>query len=590
MLLQRPTLKREWFYVPAHAQLAVTRFLKQCFWFRRVTALDRAMKTIHMATWNNKTDSVPGWFFAFEGFNTISYSQADFLDVFAAAKHGILGPCEPGILASCDRDAASGLSLAWGLTIFGMSIQYQPDAHVGVSALERFSSNARFDGLGDCEDIAKEICMAHNDLCALKIENVAEHTELVELQRKANQYVCIIALGTVKRPNQKPLAHAFAMLVPKYFMHKRKKHAGEENLVPMLCDGTYPAYPVNCPAGWSRPWRHVYLVSALIPKVGEIFFRYNRGKTYGIKFEDFFPEIKDGVSFGRTHDRLTMEEKDLVREVLESNLPIQRHTFGFEHQSIVSRFVSLWSEKTGDFARFKEWCKDGINADYFHRQTHSVSQTLFNTLMKATTGHTEMAFSVGADKELLCQTIGQYGCVERAHPEGPSGGHSHHRAHDMPYREFNVPTPEDVMTFISHRTLAILSGDQYPRALEIVVTHERVYELTDLNDASGLVTKLVSRFRADWQHRQVRQDREALLDEIWAATVLAFVELEVYDSNCPKWDKALVSKMLCGKIFSDQQLQDNYINVYARPVGVCIRELPMAQYVQSSRLQAYGAT
>jgi hypothetical protein len=105
-----------------------------------------------------------------------------------AAKKGILG------LGDTQTREQQRVWLAWSLDLFGLSIQYQPDKHFGRmnTPVERFSSNARFDGIGDCEDIA--ICMTHEDLC-----NLPEKTgklDLIHLKQQAKKYKCIMVLGT----------------------------------------------------------------------------------------------------------------------------------------------------------------------------------------------------------------------------------------------------------------------------------------------------------------------------------------------------------------------------------------------------------
>jgi hypothetical protein len=156
-----PSLIRDWFYVPETSREALAGFLAECKWYDGKQPLDEGIRKVHMPYWNNKVESVPGWFFAFERSAAPRYDHADFKDVFSAAKTGILG------LDAISETQEQCLTLAWGLCMFGLSVQYQADKHFGHmnEPVERFSSNARLDGIGDGEDIAKEICMAHADLC-----------------------------------------------------------------------------------------------------------------------------------------------------------------------------------------------------------------------------------------------------------------------------------------------------------------------------------------------------------------------------------------------------------------------------------------
>ena len=68
--------------------------------------------------------------------------------------------------------------------------------------------------------------------------------------------------------------------------------------------------------------------------------------------------------------------------------------------------------------------------------------------MAATAGTAEMAFSLD-NGHIAKKNQGIYGSVARPDAELSVGGHTHHRQTGHDYRKFNVPTPEDVMTFIS---------------------------------------------------------------------------------------------------------------------------------------------
>jgi hypothetical protein len=570
-----PALIREWFYLAENSREPLSRFLQQCLWYTRLTPIDEGVRKVHMPYWNNKPDSLPGWFFAFEKCAKPRYKHADFLEVFTAAKCGILGIDDAVVV---DKHKQQRLVLAWGLCIFGLSIQYQADVHFGHEnePVERFSSNARFDGVGDCEDIAKEICMAHKDLCAI---SDTKDFNLVNIKARARQYKCVIMLGTVARysaPN-KTLAHAFAMLVPNWFFGGTKGINDPDG--PMLCDGTYPAYP-TIHEEWKRPWGHIHIVSALILDEGEIYFIDNDVKTehsYGISFHDMFPIIKSNVSFASTHDPLCPEDVEHVQGMLASNMPIQKYTFGFEHQSIVSRFVSTWSKKAGDFEYLNRYCDNGLgDPSYFEKADHCLDQAGYDRLMAKTSTFGEMAFTMKEGGQLVETHNGEYGSVSRGHAELGVGGHTHHRERGKDYRSFNVPTPEDVMTFTTHRAFAIVNGLDHARESELVVTHNNIYELADMDDASGLVAEMVAKFKS-WSPKKTTPS--VLLMDVWRAVSKVFVRRGVYDNERGlEWKDCLVTKFFSPDVFTKQAVQDAYISIFENSIGVTIKQVPVLEY------------
>lgn len=596
-----PSLIRDWFYVPKSSCDALARFLVECKWYAEKQPIDEGIRKVHMPYWNNKVESLPGWFFAFERSAAPRYDQTDFIDVFSAAKTGILG------WDTINEPQEQSLTLAWGLSIFGLSVQYQPDKHFGHmdKPVERFSSNARLDGIGDCEDIAKEICMAHADLCKLpEMKNLCY--DVIQIKARARRYKCVIMLGTVSRYSapDKTLAHAFAMLVPNWFFNethpvpevqespeakmKREKARAkerEQHPGPMLCDATYPAYPVLHDE-WKRPWKHHHIVSALIMGEGEIYFTDTHAideNSYGIAFDDFFPAIKDNVGFAFTHTPLSPEDVGHVESILASNLPIQKHTFGFEHQSIVSRFVSVWSHKAGDFARLNHYCEKGlVNPSYFDKADKCLDQRGYDRLMTKTSSYAEMAFTMGEDGHLEETHEGKYGSVARGNTGLGVGGHSHHRETDKDYRLFNVPTPEDVMTFCSHRAFSVINDMDHVRNTELVITHANVYDVADKNDADGVVSEIVAKFKT-WSPEKTTP--AVLLMKVWAAVTRAFMERGVYDTNRGlQWEDCLVTKFFNERVFTDKDAADAYLKIYEESAGVTIKQVPVAEYEETCGL------
>ena len=579
-------LLREWFCIPKSCNGFLKKCMDHCMWHLSLQPMDKSIKMVHMPMWNNKPGGLPGWFFAFERSYLARYTPGDFCSIIEAVREGFLG------ISASTLDKNTELQrvcLGWSLSLFGLSIQYQPDKHFGRmnTPVERFSSNARFDGIGDCEDIAKEICMAHGDLC--KLREVGADTgilNLIHIKAQAKQYKCVMMLGTVAR-NARPdvnMAHAFAMLIPNWFFDQTGIPTDPEvPTQPMLCDGTYACYPINH-KDWQRPWKHRFIVSALIMNEGEIYFTDSNSESqYGINFDDLFPVIKPNIGFTYSHERLSVPEKAQVQQILASNLPVQKKTFGFEHQSIVSRFVSVWSKKSGDFAFLNKYCSHGlVNPDYFHQTDQCIDQEAFNELFKATTQDHEMAYTIAKDGHIAHKHQGQYGSVARNHSELAMGGHTHHRETGKDYRKFNVPTPEDIETFITHRVFSIISGGDKVRDTEMIVTHYNVYELDDTNEASGLVAELISKYR-EWSATPTAVSVQLMT--VWRDVCKAFVSRGVYDNNRGfDWKGCLVTENFSPAVFTTQADQDMYNNIFDNSVGVTIKQIPMAKYIKSCKL------
>jgi hypothetical protein len=527
---RRGVLLREWFWVPTEFEVALTnaRDLSKA-WYTSRTAEDQSIENVHMPYWNNKADSIPGWFFAFDLPRKCRYNYDDFAEVFTLAKNTVLGD---GTGTAIDNLAL----MAFGLTMFGLSISYTPDIHYGSGhTIERFSSNARLDGIGDCEDIAKEVCMAHADLCKLS-ESTFRTLEFVTLKTAAKSYTSIIVIGTIRRPSNEMQAHAFCMLVPNEYFDTDDRPVYRETL---LCDGTYPCYPTANGVDWQRPWTHELIVSALVMGQGEIYFEYeNDDSKYGVKFEDFFPRIKSNVTHVYSNER-TSEAKRMANVIVASNLPIQARTLDFEDQSIASRFLNMWSERSGDLAKFKT--KGGhVSTDEF-MNCAPFEGGLWESLADANERYTEVAFVNGA-----ISNVGVYGSVDRLFEPGAVAGHSHHRVRGEDYRKFNPPTPSDLKVFVRDRVLSKLHRTM-SRKTETVFTHNYLYEITDFGKAGGLVSVLLSKYRM--------QKNEPTDDEVSRDVNLFFSENGLTENS-----KGSISKVVSEQMFEEEKHEQAYIS------------------------------
>jgi hypothetical protein len=193
-----------------------------------------------------------------------------------------------------------------------------------------------------------------------------------------------------------------------------------------------------------------------------------------------------------------------------------------------------------------------------------------------------MAFTMNEDGHLEEAHDGSYGSVERGNAGLGVGEHTHHRENGKDYRRFNVPTPEDVMTFCSHRAFSMINDMDHVRNTELVITHANVYELADRNDASGLVSEMVAKFKA-WSPQKATP--AVVLMKVWAAVTKAFVERGVYDTDRGlRWEDCLVTIFFNERVFTDKDAADAYLEIYEDSVGVTIKQVPVAAYEETCGL------
>jgi hypothetical protein len=523
-------LAREWFAI---SELSLDVFKRSdSLLYNVLTAIDSSIERVHAPTWNNHDDViVPGWCFAFPPPGQTKYSDSDLREVFELAG---------GMLSTGAHTTAAALGytdtrvceiLALGLTLFGLSIFYENDHTVRGTSVERFSSTARLDGLGDCEDIAKESALAFGDLLTFKrSDNIFLSCD----RAKAAQFQFGICLATIRRkPGDKMEAHAFGMLIPNVIFPDEMLTEAEkesldqsQSLATYLCDGVYDCHPTKakiCRGTMTAggvvahdeqlaPWNYEHIVSAFVYNKGEVYFtHHDNTQGYGIHFDSVFPHVKHDVvcinALGQKAS--TAERRQAAAAVLACNLPRATRTFGFETQSPADRLDLVVSETKNRALRMQvtfDSMHSGVRSRFARLHKHlrapCLSQDAFTELRANTSKYKETAFQVRDDGTLLARTQGKHGSVKEPSPAALNdtteravtvGGHSHHRQegeHD--YRECNVPTPEDFISFAARRVWALLNArGSTPVALHkaaIVMTHESVYELNETGQADGIVT------------------------------------------------------------------------------------------------------
>ena len=509
---------REWFFVPSgRASAVVSTAKKQSRWFDGKEPTTRRCEwsggelsgRVHMPDWCNHPNSIPGSFFAFScRRDTSRYTKEDLEDVFCGTARPLVG----GTTSAVDgRPLLRGEWLATGLMIFGKSVQYQGDRTVDSSEIvERFSSTARLDGLGDCEDIAKETAMAHADLIAIEGEwarakKITETcVDMCALVEEAKKYVCAIALCTVRRSEDSRIeAHAFAMLLPKcaFSDHEGGRDSRADRSA-FVADGTYPCDPSskNVPREGVRPWKYEHVVSALVYGEGEIYFRYvGEPKNYGVLADDLFPFVSNDVVIEWGYHVRDREDRDAIERVLASNLPTTARTFQHENETIGHRFRKLvrWHEidtKKKIQERHRRGEETNSNRGRGVPNLVSVARCLRGSYeihggARRTRGRRRRAGSKPRRR----------GVRIRSHGRGVANPfHTHHRpTGHVNYLDHNPPTPDDVATFVAGRAAGFLvraRGTEEERrkvqTTSTVITRNNRYEMSSTDDANDAVTAL----------------------------------------------------------------------------------------------------
>lgn len=512
---EKGTLIDEWFLVPKCFEQAIEKMRKEGMqWFKssggeegtsderrnranaNPHADERERKFItntHMPYWNNNLKSLPGWFFAVDNPETDRYEKSIFQEVLCLAKI---------MLHFTNKEAAREEDVLLGLmlTVFGGSVRYGKDIAPGSGkGIERFSSLARNDGMGDCEDIAKESCMCLSELKRLEYSD--ESSELLHKVIEASKkYIPAILLVTVKSDDQM-FAHAVCCLIPRSFFDSE----GDSKDECLLCDGTYLCFPkYDCPLpdencegrGWSRPYEYRYVVSAMLceplyadgdesKEIREVYFSYDeKGSSYGVLLKHLCGRGEKKVHWKSTHEAFDEKASETIRTILRANRPIAGDTATGEW-SVAERFTLLQRH------RLKKLMGCSFPLVYPENGIQMLDRTLG---LQEFTGFYDLV-----NKQYVETTAGFYAGVPRhCYSESlwnkPILYHNHHVNKDFADQKYNPPSHWDVLIFIAMRATRTFiknrdaenpkkeksaEGESALVKLEIVPEKDNVFEIVE---------------------------------------------------------------------------------------------------------------
>lgn len=593
---------REWFFAPDSASRVVAKAKKRSTWFEGKEPTRRGgelSKRVHMPTWNNQSDSIPGSFFAFScRRETSRHSRENLEDVFCEIARPLVGGTTCRVEG---RPRLRGEWLATGLMAFGKSVQYQGDRTVDASNIvERFSSSARLDGLGDCEDIAKETAMAHADLVATetawtRAEKITETcVNMCALVDEAKKYACVIALCTVRRhPGSKIEAHAFAMLLPWCAFKGGERESGDRWA--FVADGTYPCDPSskNEAKDGVRPWKYEHVVSALVYGEGEIYFRYDdEEKGYGVSADDLFPFVSKDVVIEWGYRVGDETDRNAIERVLASNLPTTARTFQYETDTPSQRFRELvrWhdvdTKKMFENATPEEKRRIRIASAGF--RTSCPSRRTFEARLKLTEDRVEHAGDLDAPGQK--HVGGGYGSVPTV--DGVVNPyHTHHRPRGhSKYLDHNAPTPDDVAIFVAGRAAGLVvlargSEDEgRVQATSTVITRNNMYEMSMVTDrADDVVTALWWKAMTDASLNGLNEF-ETLRNALLPIAMKTVERAVVGEGKWVKYDEANNPTLLVD-ITKDKKEHDRYLRAYEESMGVRVSYLPTKEYTSECGLK-----
>jgi len=603
---------REWFSISKMSNGVFDRSTAD--WYSGLKAVDSSIERVHAPLWNNFSDVlVPGWCFAFPPPGAEKYSASDLEETFILASEMLfpISHTAANIMMLQVRDKDSILAL--GLTLFGMAIFYENDHTAKGVSVERFSSTARLDGLGDCEDIAKESALAFGDLVTF---NRADNLFLCALSARAAQFQFCICLGAVQRRTGGEFeGHAFGLLIPNAMFPKELLTDDEAaNLNPSdvhytyLCDGVYDCHPTKKkisrkndgilePGQQFGPFAYTHIVSAFVFNKGEVFFTQDkRHKVYGVSFDDIFPRIAEGVQcVNALGTRASLAERHAAAtSVLHANIPRAVRTYGRETQTPMDRFEAVVLETDNRSNRIQNTF-DNMNPKMLVRfqrlekklRAPCLTQSAFTELRSNTTKFAETAFQIYDDGSLTERTQGGYGQVAEPSPMtltsqrvATVGGHSHHRHHNQDYRPCNVPTPDDFIAFVSRRVWGLLSArTKKPLALHkaaVVITHNNVYELNETGQADGVVTCTY----LDLAMRKNAQLTESLVGQEVRRRVTKLLKADKHNPFIKIDPKTNELTLKTSKVFEPGVAHDQYLEMFERIIRVRAVRQDVHQYTQ----------
>ena len=525
-------LQREWFFIPKTASDVFSRSDNE--WFENIRGSCEFVSRVHAPWWNNKPNSkVPGWCFAFPPPGP-GYDRHDLREMFSLAKNMLVNK----------QDSLNDV-LALGVTLFGLSIFYEMDHTVRSNKIvERFSSGARRDGLGDCEDVAKESAMAFGDL---KTTDFGSDLFMRPLGIIAKAFQFCICLGAVRRSVDRDIeAHAFGLLVPnalfpddmltpeeKKIKEVQINEIGSMKFRTYMCDGVYSCHPTkkkdtngsSTILSQEAPWKYEKIISAFVYDKGEVYFAYKNDRRYGVDFDKVFPSFLDDIYLcNALGDRASLPERKLAaNEALKNNLPRATRTYGYESERVLDRFESVTR-----LTKFR--------AKRFMQVFNSMNQ---NTLLRF--------------KALENNHAGECTSLKASEPDGRSSS------------EFDPPKVEDFISFAARRVVSLLRKKKQDTRYKYVTTRQCVYELNDIDEPNGVVTTVFLRVG---KRSEIFSDRD-VLEEVCKEVRERVLGDETHRITLDDGN----GKFVLHKNIEDYHSHDSYLNFLKRKLGIiCLCE------------------
>lgn len=570
-------LKAKWFLVSESFDKEIqTMMQKNIEWFEEAQVTTKVeegeqnfIKRTHMPYWNNNIDSLPGWFFAMDAPLKKRYRKQIFTEAMCVAKI---------MLHFTNKGLAKKTDLLLGLTteVFGGSVRYGKDiAPFSRKGVERFSSLARNDGMGDCEDISKESCMAFSELKALK--GVKQMDPLHDVWREAQHYIPCVLLVTVKTFSGERFAHAVCGLLPSSFLRQTDTVVSDRKA--LLCDGTYLCFPwYDCPSpnesycegkGWKRPYEYRHAVSAMLceplqtegGEVREVFFSYSQeSDRYGVLLKDLCEAKSTTVRVTPTHEPFGLDVKKKIKQTLKANRPIVGVTMRGEW-SITERFALIQRYRLNKLMGFSLPLIYPTNAQSMLQRTLGNQEfTGFYDSKNKQYVETTDGFFAGVPRECFSSKLKDKSILY----------HNHHLNKDFDGQKFNPPSHHDVLIFIAMRaTREIFKEENCLLRLEVVPARDNVFEMLesvylheDAFDACAYVVAELKKIKAihfQWSKESVYHKAHAIISK------------ELTKRGWLRWlKKKFVDEATKEKgMFVNQKICDEYINAYEE-IGITI--------------------
>lgn len=600
-----PLLIREWFH-PLSDTIPSARGEQNAdvYWHDDLEPYDETISKLHIGGWNNNTGSVPGWYFAFPPHTAQGYSRDDLEAVFGRA-YGMLNkePCDAHQFSFTTSAYEAAAVVALGLSIFGQSITYLLDKNTHGIPVERFSSTARLDGVGDCEDMAKESALAYGDL--VKISELDENKYndtplmLIKLSSTARCFQFCIVLSTVRRTSDAGfLAHAFGMMIPNGLFPpdylEQSTATSTTDRKTFMCDGTYDCHPTKHKRSkdtWEggkndqlAPWEYQMVASAFVFNRGQVYFRFKGQVKYGVPFSEIFPVMGQDVE---CVDALEAQAQHLRAEasfMLQSNLPRATRMFGYESLAPLELFDQVATHTEGRPSNIIQTF-DNMNAALrrsFTKMGKKISATCLNTegfreMHDLTEKQYEVAFQIGSEGGIENRSKGKWGGVVSP-PVGNNkkgvpvtGGHTHHRlGPNVQYRERSPPTPSDYAAFVESRVWSLMSMRSGVTQLAlheaaIIVQHNCVYSMNETGRSDDIVTCAfitlgVQEF-ATVKKRDVRDLVKKMIKKRINGNRFLTNPVNPYDFDY---------KVRDDKIFKKGESHDSYLKLFEEKIGVSV--------------------